>query len=378
MASTKYTYGILADTLNNKVDGAKLQQEIGNNATILIAVDYINTSGDVLDIWMKNSLDAGEQTALTAVVNAHDGVPLVGTATPVELYHGTKTVSLTPDHVQRVSIEATERTRYTVVTPNWCDKTTWFYKATKVVGQTLTNSGDDTNYDSPTSASWVDNYHGKYTQEDYRVTEAGDIPRMKVYVDSVEQTEQDPHVGSGGDYTVNYSTGRVTFLSVQSGSAVITADVWEVGSSEWVLKPEAGKKLKIVAVEVQFSVDISIKDTAKFQPYGFVEDFAPHLTPSPYPAGTLIPLGNPMTYKSMADFINDANGTYPLIPKTIEASPTFRDLTEDVMTYPWNYQATTELKSSCGMEIRISLEHDAVFGGKYATATFYTLTLDEE
>jgi len=289
----------------------------------------------------------------------------------------------TSDNVLRVSVERPEGSRYTAITPNWCDNRTWYYKAAKQLGQTLTDQGDHIHYRSPSyPKAWVDNYHGRYSNEDFLTTEAGDVPRLKVYVDGVPKTEQDPHDGSGGDYTVDYTNGEVVFLSALTGTEVVTADVYEVNGSEWILKPEAGKKLKIVSAEVQFSRDISIKDSVKFQPYGLVDVFAPQYLdtadpPGPYPSGTLIPLGNPVVYKTMADYINEANGAKPPIPATTEGSPTWRDLTVDVVTYPWDYQAVTELSGAAGMEVRVSLEHDVELGGMIATATFYCLSYSE-
>jgi hypothetical protein len=40
-------------------------------------------------------------------------------------------------------------------------------------------------------------------------------------------------------------------------------------------------------------------------------------------------------------------------------------------------RGTTDLLSSLAMEIRISLLSDGVFGGEFATATFYGVTEDE-
>ncbi|NIT79753.1 MAG: hypothetical protein GWN58_33895 [Anaerolineae bacterium] len=282
----------------------------------------------------------------------------------------------TTDGVTRVSTERPEGSRTTIVSPNWCDKTTWYYKATKKQGITLVDSGDHTTYNPDTGdeAPWIDNYHGKYFAEDFLLTEDGDLPRLKVYVDSVEKTEQDPHTASGGDFTVNYATGAVTFLSALTGTETVTADVWQAGSSCWILAPAEGKKLKILYSEVQFSEDIELKDTVKFQPYGLVEIFAPQYCPVPYPAGTMIPLGNPVVYKTFMDFINEANGAYPSIKANTSATPEWRNLQHDMDTFPFNYQATTNLID--GMEIRIFLEHEAVFGGHAATATFYCMSED--
>lgn len=84
MASTKYTYSIQNDTPNHKVDTDRLIQEI-TTSTITIALDYINTNGDELDIWFKAELSTEEQTELTTIVNNHSGEPLPSSNTPVSI-----------------------------------------------------------------------------------------------------------------------------------------------------------------------------------------------------------------------------------------------------------------------------------------------------
>lgn len=287
-----------------------------------------------------------------------------------------KPAQKTADAVLRVSTERPEGSRYTAITPNWCDKTTWYWDSEKKAAQALEHVSGFTVYGSPTAgAVWVDNYHGKYSNEDLLVNHHGQIPRLKVYVNGEAKTEQDPHVAAGGDYTVDYRTARVTFLSALADTDVVTVDAWEVRSSKWFLIPEAGKKLKIVASEVQFSRNILIKDTVRFQPEGLVEVFAPALCPDPFPAGTYIPLGNPVVYKTMLDFVNEANGAMPVIPATMGTPITWRDLSQDVVVYPWNYQAVTEVPSPT--RICVFLEHDVVLGGAVATATFYCLSYAE-
>lgn len=283
----------------------------------------------------------------------------------------------TADSVTRVSVEAPEGSRVTLVSPDWADKTTWYFKSTRNAGVTLTDSGDGLRFDIDPdgyAVTIIDNYHGKYSDEDFLKTVDGYLPRAKAYVDGYEKTEQDPHYGNGGDYLVNYRDGYVTFLQSQAGKTV-TMDYWEVGTSCWTIKPVAGKKLKLISAEVQFSENISVRDTVIFQPYGFVDVFAPHLV-GPIPSGTLIPLGDPTIYKSMMDYINEANGALPVIPKTTTSNPTWRDLKFNIETYPWHYQALTELKSSYGMEVRITLQHHEEFSG-YATATFYCLSYND-
>ena len=76
MASTKYTYSVANDTLNAKLDGSALKKEIQDSA-IVTALDFINISGDVLDVWTKDALSTGDETLLDGIVADHIGDPVV-------------------------------------------------------------------------------------------------------------------------------------------------------------------------------------------------------------------------------------------------------------------------------------------------------------
>jgi hypothetical protein len=80
MAETKYTYSISGDITGQEVDPACLQKEIVDSA-IATAVNYINTSGDVLDIFMADALSAGDETILDGIVQNHliPGTVVTGT-----------------------------------------------------------------------------------------------------------------------------------------------------------------------------------------------------------------------------------------------------------------------------------------------------------
>ena len=67
----KYTYSVSEDTTTGFVIGFTLQNQI--IAAGLSTVTRIETADDVLDIHFPAELDAGQITALTGVVNAHNG-----------------------------------------------------------------------------------------------------------------------------------------------------------------------------------------------------------------------------------------------------------------------------------------------------------------
>lgn len=75
MAATKYSYVISTDTANGLVDSPALTKEIGDSS-IVTALSHIDTNSDILDIWFKDALIAGDQTLLTVVVASHTGEKL--------------------------------------------------------------------------------------------------------------------------------------------------------------------------------------------------------------------------------------------------------------------------------------------------------------
>ena len=76
MASVKYTKSISTDFTG--LTEADISLEALNDelqaSSIVTALDYIERSGDTVDIWFKEALSAGDQTTLTNVVNTHTGV----------------------------------------------------------------------------------------------------------------------------------------------------------------------------------------------------------------------------------------------------------------------------------------------------------------
>ena len=73
--ATLFTYSISGDTLNGAVAIDKLKDEIRADVTITIALSTITIDGNDLDITFKANLATPEETALDAVVAAHDGNP---------------------------------------------------------------------------------------------------------------------------------------------------------------------------------------------------------------------------------------------------------------------------------------------------------------
>ena len=263
-----------------------------------------------------------------------------------------------------------DTSKVTLYSHDWADRTTWLEAAVRVVAEVATcdDPGTYTLY-SVAHDGIIDTYHGKITWEDYEKDAAGNGYRVSVKVNGVAKTEQDPHFGAGGDYQINYAAGVVTFLAALIDTDEVTVTYHYATSSVFTIKPAPGKSLSLDLAEVQFSQDIQLNDSVVFQPYGYVQAFAPQYCPSPYPVNTLIPLGAPLIYKTMRDFMNDALKTYPVYPAL--GAGNWRGMAQPTVVFDWDYVRSTRLRSSLGMEIRVKLEHDTPFGGAFATATFY-------
>jgi hypothetical protein len=367
MSATKYTYSINDDFPNQALFEDRLAQEIVASA-ITIAFDYISTSGDVCDIWFKDELPSADQTVLDGLVAAHSGAVLPEQA--LQVTTSKKASDGSPLFVTRKP----DAPKLTLITPNWCDPTTWYQASVYVEDEVATDSGDHTTYNLA-HQNVIDTYHGKITFEDYLKDSEGRSYRVAVKVDDVEKTEQDPHLGSGGDFTVDYAAGTVTFGSALAGTEVVKVTHHYADGSTFIVAPTAGKMLLVEKVEVQFSGDIEMNDTVVFQAYGLVDVFAPQLIPG-VPSGTKIPLGDPLKYKTLPDLLNDSNHAYPAYPAV--GGSNWRALKQAAYVFSWAYDVgTTVLIASYGMEIHISLEHDVPNSGAFATAALYCTSEDE-
>jgi len=371
MAATTYKipdgYSIQNDFPNHKVATDRLEQQI-NDSAIVTALDTINTAGDLCAVIFKAALSVGDLAILDNIVATHNGEPLPDDEpAPVRLYTGTG--QPVPSGANNIPVFATTKsdaTKKTLYSFDWTDKTTWYVDAVRVVAEAPTSLGAGAYQLAHTFI--IDTYHGNLTGEDFLLDAGGFSYRVAITVDGTPQVEQNPALGSGGDFTVNYAAGTVQFLAghIPGGGAVVLVTYHYATTSRFIIKPEAGKILAIDNVECQFAEDVIYTDTVKFQAMGPWEFFAPGLG---LPPGTMIPLGNPLLYKGMRDIFNDATRAYPKYPAL--GGTGWRGSQTPVIICCWDYIGATVLKSSQGLEIWLSLENDIPFGGDFATCTFY-------
>lgn len=381
MTATKYTYTISTDFPNAAVSSDRLVQEIGASA-IVTALDHIDTGNDACDVWFKDQLSAGDETVLDGVVAAHSGVPLPVQVDHVQLYAGNNPVPIS-EGKPILAVDRPGYSKLTLVTPNYCDKTTWYPAATRVVDATAADLGAHTVYqikdtNGTTSRTHIiDTRHGKIPQEDFLVSPAGFTYRATVKVNGTIKVEQDVEIDQDDptaddyDYTIDYVAGTITFVNALQAQDVVTCTYHYATTADYILKPLSGYNLFINEVEVQFSDDLHINDTVSFQAQGPAGVFAPAYVAAGYlQAGDIIPLGPPLRYKTRQDYIADASKSYPNITKST-ATNNWRELEYDIRVYHWDYVDKTILQSALGMQILISMRNNRPFSGSYCTATLY-------
>jgi len=378
MAATDYTYSIATDTANAVVHPKTLDGEIRASA-IVVALEGITTGGDVLIVTMKDTLSGGDEALLDGLVAAHQGVVSVNLPPPT-----------TDKGVPLMQPDWRSGTPTDFISFNWCDKTTWYGASTRVTDEALTDSGDGLTWNSA-NANWICTNHGKIPQEHRLVADHGHVVKVDDVVmtehslDAVELfgTSADPD-DLDGDYMLDPVTGVVIFKTSQAGNAVEATYSYATTATFYVT-PDEGKTLRLTAVEVQFSEDLVLTDSVRFDIEGFVEVFAPQLVDdvspnyvSTFPTGTRIPLGSPRIYKTMMDFIAEAQRAYPEVPAL--GGSGWRGLSSGVHVFRWPYQedATRDLVADYGMRIKISLVNNAPFGGTSAIATLYAVSVETE
>jgi hypothetical protein len=381
MPITKYAYLVATDFPGGQANISKLDSEIRGSA-IVTALDRIESTATAVDVYFKAALPAADKTILDGdqagpaggLIAAHDNTP-TASSLAVEFLDKAgahKPVPFDADGNIKFVAEPPTGSKLVLVSVNWCDKCSWYEGSVQVSGEAMSDMGAGLTWDSA-NENWIDMRHGRITDEDGILAANPGKWLASVTVDGVAKSES-PAGATSGDYQVDYPAGRVTFNSPQVGAAVV-ATYWRAATGVYTLKPKPGKRLKILFVEVQFSKDLVLNDTMKFVARGYAGVFAPQYVPVPFAATDLIELTAPNRYKTAFDYVNESNGCYPIIPAF--GGTGWRGLSQEVLTLPWKYVTRTDLLSSAGMEIRITMEGNTPQGGQLATATFYCVSDDE-
>jgi hypothetical protein len=258
-------------------------------------------------------------------------------------------------------------------TPLWAfshdytKRTTWFSEAEYVEeSQIGTGDGATKNFLLGDS-NIIDVTHGHISEEDTLDPEiyghegiSSFAPIIKV--NDVVKTEA-PYDGTGGDYTLDYASGTVSFAVAPPSGHTIKASYFKEDGGQMILPVPYGYKYTLKRLEMQFSKDLTLMTTT------FAEVWA-----GP-PGGKFYVPGSRGTFKNLKDFLNWSEGSFPVIPQFGGSGD--RGLQDDVIILSIPYEDPLELKGSDGAEWRCRLEGDIPHQGSYATTTIYGVTEEE-
>jgi hypothetical protein len=361
---------------------------IQNETNITIACQGINGDGTNINITFNDTLPADQKTNyLDLIIYNHDGIDTTKKPEYVVDNEGHMEVSINPKKL------GAKKTFYS---HDFTDCKTWTTSSERVIGETLSTS-DDLTYTLGTPGPVIDVTHFRITSEVY----LRKAYRPVVYSDGVAMVE-DIYRGANTsaiqkDYTIDYTTGAVTFHVAQTGKTV-TMDYSKPGASNpledipsvetadnpqslagvnykslWKVIPEAGKEIIVDFGETAYSNTISFSDSMVFLPV------------INHPVNGYLGLWDRVfVFNNQWDFKNESNGFYQSVGTAHPTPDNARDLIGDINIDKFKYQATEfdmVLKSSQYMELWIFLLNDTEIAKQNATdraySTLYCIEQDE-
>jgi hypothetical protein len=368
MAETTYTYSIAQDFPDGKANPSKLDEAI-RQSSIVTALEGVNTFGDVLNVVFKDSLSAGDKLTLDGdtthpaggLIASTDNTPDAPTVQPVEF----QTPQLT--YPKPVNIGK----RITMFSHNFCDRTTWYTMSVPVSNEAVgTGTGSQTEFNLAHTYV-IDVNHGKITDEDWlKEPTVGNgvnyVPVVKV--DGVTQTEREFGELTGGDYEIDYKTGKLTFYVAPATGTAVTVSYYyspDTDNSYNIFGPKTGKKWSVTDIELQFSADVVLSDEMT----NAVWVYNPYDLPNKviYPPSVA-------RLKRSFDLVNWSILSFPLIPAF--GGPV-RGNASNIILLRFQYVSPIIITASTGAEIRFWLKHHREFAGDFASATLYGLEDDE-
>jgi len=272
--------------------------------------------------------------------------------------------------------------RIYVFSVDLCKQETWYVDSTYVSGEALgVGDGITTEFElahgSGDGEAIVDLSHGKVTDEILIAPPGGEpggyVPVIEV--DEVALQEREVYETTGGDYEIDYISGKVTFfIPPASGDSIVARYYYVPASSGPVITggPPAGKKWIIDAAEAQFTTDVIITDTLVqnvILDYPVFDGSGNYLYTINDMKGTTDAL-----YYNVGSYLDFSWGSHPIIPAFGGSE---RGLQNPTIIMRWNYLAPIELKSSLNMRIKVWTKHGRGYEGERATVALYGLEVDE-
>lgn len=230
----------------------------------------------------------------------------------------------TTDQIPMFSLHKSYRdSSRSFTTPDYSNPLTWYFDVTKVTGEVLTRVDSVTYQSSRLVPEW-NHYWIKWERIPNNARMDYPFLKVKVYRNSVL-------LPSG--YLIDYTNGKLVFLSPQDSGDVISVDYCYGKSADFELSSIAGKRLLVDYVEVQFSVGCQFNEES---PIVFEAVYNGPALPENslyvgfpgYPANTDLVLKQ-YSYFDADDFLNEATG--------VQVGEPFGRLLNKYCILPWNY-----------------------------------------
>ena len=343
-----YSYNI-AD-FQYGVDTSKLSEEIAKS-TIIIALDYIEEVGDIVNIAFKAELTTEDKTTLDNIVSSHDArIPL---AREIE-------TSLTAGTIIQTNKKKAKGANYRIYTHNFADKTTWYQYSERVEGEVLTAT--DTTYTKYKAVhSYIINLEqpDMVTREHWMLMPDGSFTnrwsfKPKVYVNDMEQTE---------GFTINFETGEVTFDAPLTSTDEVKMDYYYATVSTFAIVPPPGKKIII------YKAKLIANDIQSFDGHVIQLDIFAGNPSMAYPIGDATSPYNQFAfrYRSLLDFVVAGDNC---------RKETLAMLTEPLIVVCFDYDAVIELRSDQYAGLYLSMSDDTPINTEIGIGTFQIEILD--
>lgn len=320
-----------------------------------------NPDPDRVDIVFAAELSDAEKTALDDLVVDHDNTLVMPSSYPANIVNIPEVSPVPP-----MSTENTMRTY--VFSVDWTRRETWYHDALKISGEALgVGDGVETVFNLANAGNGkviLNLTNGYLTSEEFTFAPGDPYPTglgagytNVIALDGVPQTEIKSYQPGVGDYSIDHSTGAVTFNTPPANGVVIAANYWYVPDTalgSFIIKPPTGKKWIIDTVEAQFSKDIIMNDSILQNQ--FVNDVP------------ISPIN--LEYHRIGSFFDFTFGSFPEIPP-IGGSP--RGYTQPTIILRWDFSTRICLSDTNKDSLKIWLKNGIEFGGERATLAWYAI-----
>jgi len=217
------------------------------------------------------------------------------------------------------------------ISPDICEPTTWYTGAMPLMTSdpnpcvTLEHVSGYTLYKIPDNAGGdqklLDLKHGLLTNEDAvnmalsagfyaATTDPNCSAHPVIRVNGTVQTEDDYFTSTENDYSIDYTTGRVTFHTALEDTDTVTMYAGKAASWGIVIEPTGTEKIEIISAEIQMTLNFNPKDTVHSVVEVWDEDEEEWVLEK-------LPNGLPKdeANKTVQDIINRSYGNYAQIPR---------------------------------------------------------------